>query len=462
MKRPRIASWPGEATVASGAEPRGAALLCLRNPVPWGHARFPFGCNPVAAGGDRGSERTRIAIPAFFAVFLARAAEDRVARISNRIMSRKTDRLAAHYLARRRRVLGDARRANEKIDALLVTDPFDVRYLSGILEGGRYLLCTRNWAGIITKPMFRVCAAEQAPGCEILPNTDRDPPFLKKLIRSHRIRGIAWQNDRMPVARFEELAEDISPRKLHGIPAMTHRRRSVKDAGEIALTRKCVRIAEAAFRELTGKGADYFIGRTERELAAELEFLMRRLGADRQAFQANNLILASGPNSYACHHRPTDRKVEDGDPVLIDWGAELDGYRSDLTRVVFLRKVRPEIAEIYTIVREAHDACIAAIKPGIRSTTLQEMAESVIDVGGHLDKFRHGLGHGLGLEIHEPPFLGAQPPATLRKGMVMTIEPGIYLEGIGGVRIESDILVTAKGHSNLGSLPTDLESMVLR
>ena len=376
-------------------------------------------------------------------------------------MPRKTDQLAARYLARRRAVLSDARKENKKIDALLVTDPFDVRYLCGMVEGGRYLLFTRTWAGIVTAPMFEVCGAAEAPGCEILPNTDPDPPFLKKLLRKHRIGRIAWQHDKMPAAQFAKLTEEVSHGKWHPVSGMTDRQRSVKDASELAITRKCVKIAESAFAELAGKGADYFIGKTERELAAELEFIMRRLGADRQAFQGTNLIFASGPNSFSCHHRPGDRKVREGEPVLIDWGAELNGYRSDITRVVFMKSVRPELAEIYPVVRKAHDTCIAAVKPGIKNTTMQDIARQVIDEGGYLDKFRHGLGHGMGLQIHEPPFMGRKPPVALRKGMIITIEPGIYLEGIGGVRIESDILVTARGRSNLCSLSTDLESAIL-
>jgi len=201
-------------------------------------------------------------------------------------------------------------------------------------------------------------------------------------------------------------------------------------------------------------------------LATELEYRMRLLGADKQGFPDNGIIVAGGPNSASCHHVPTDRKVRRGEPLLFDWGAELHGYRSDITRVLFMGSPRPKLAEIYELVRRANREGVAAIRPGVALHTVAGRAWDIVREGGYADNIRHGLGHGLGLNIHEQPAMGTGTRQTtgltrLRANMIVTVEPGIYLNGLGGIRIEDDIRVTARGHECLTRLPRAIEDVIV-
>jgi Xaa-Pro aminopeptidase len=165
------------------------------------------------------------------------------------------------------------------------------------------------------------------------------------------------------------------------------------------------------------------------------------------------------------HYRPADRKIRRGEAVLIDWGARVEGYCSDLTRVVFVGTIPPApsvLEEVYETVRAAQQAGIAAVRPGVHCKTVDAAARDVIAKAGYGPRFVHGLGHGIGREIHEAPALAGVSDMPLRSGMVVTVEPGIYLPGVGGVRIEDDVLVTANGHETLSSLPRSIDSMMLR
>uniref|UniRef100_UPI00356367E3 M24 family metallopeptidase n=1 Tax=Pontiella sp. TaxID=2837462 RepID=UPI00356367E3 len=175
----------------------------------------------------------------------------------------------------------------------------------------------------------------------------------------------------------------------------------------------------------------------------------------------NATIVGSGPNSAACHHVPTDRTVKKGDPVLFDWGAELKGYRSDMTRVVFIDSVPEKIGETYALVHAAHLAAVERLKPGVSCRTVDAAARDLIAAQGYTTEFRHGLGHGIGLQIHEAPTLNPQSTERLRKNMIVTIEPGIYFVGTSGVRLEDDYLITADGCKNLCTLPLALDHWIL-
>jgi len=286
---------------------------------------------------------------------------------------------------------------------------------------------------------------------------------LAALVHQRRRHLLGLREEDLSVPQERTLRQALGSLETCDIGPAINACRACKDAGEIALTRRAVALAEEAFQALTARGAAYFVGRTERQLAAELDYLMRLGGADASAFPT---IVASGPNSYSCHHVPGDRVVAPREPVLFDWGAELAGYRSDITRVVFAEGAEEPIASIYRLVLAAHEAAVAKMGPGVRSYTVNAAARGLIERAGHGDEFRHGLGHGIGLEIHEPPGFGnrlAQGTGTiLKSGMILTIEPGVYLEGIGGVRIEDDILVTPHGHERLNRLPRDLDAMILR
>ena len=385
-------------------------------------------------------------------------------------MPRKRENdLADRYRKRRRSVLQQARR-HKPIDAFLATDASDVRYLSGLTEGSESLLFGDDWAVVMTRAMFADQASKECPGTEVVltdPSDRTKPPAdneeIARQLRKHRARRLGFDETLINLARYRSLTKHVSERRLAPFRGLVVSCRAVKDRQEISLTLKAVRIAEKAFRDLIARGADYFVGQTERQLAAELEYLMRSLGADRQGFLMNGIIVACGPNSASCHHFPTSRRVRRGDAVLFDWGAEVEGYRSDITRVIFIGSVPDTFREIYSLVENALQKSVAAIRPGVRTHSIDKIARGFLTEAGYGEEFRHGLGHGIGLQIHEQPRLTQQgTPVRLKRNMLVTVEPGIYLDGIGGVRLEDDILVTATGAKNLCTLPTALDDAVVR
>jgi Xaa-Pro aminopeptidase len=370
------------------------------------------------------------------------------------------------FEARRLGVFRSARKTYH-IDALYVTNRADIEYLTGCFEGGIGLLMlprdkTVLWVG----KMFEEVAPDQAVGCDVrVPGRDYYGELLAEM-KGRGVRHVGFQGTVMTFDQREALGVALPKKKLVSVKDIVVDYRSIKDEQEIRLIRKCVRIAEDAFLDLTGRGAGYFIGNTEKAVAAELEYVMRCKGADRQGFGFTGIIVASGPNSASCHHIPTQRKIRKGDAVLFDWGAELNGYRSDITRVIYIESVPPRFQEIHPVVQAAQAAGIAAIKPGVYCHTVSQIAWDVVRKAGHGESIRHGLGHGIGLDIHERPNLVDKPrkgtTPRLKPGMVITVEPGIYYKGVGGVRIEDDVLVTAKGHLRLNRLPRDMEGLTIR
>lgn len=381
--------------------------------------------------------------------------------------TRKADKLKTQYAARRRELM---RRIVEKhaIEAVLITHPVDIRYLSGATEGVSAMLMGPDGPTLFTSKMFEARVPTEAPGCRVVVGTKVFEESATRLKASRYRRGIGYQGNTLVQSRFQHLSTAMGRRKRVDIGEAVTLLRTIKDAGEHRLIRQCVRIAETAFKELTAQGVAYLMSRTERHLAAELEYRMCMLGADRQAFPYNGIIVASGPNSASCHHFPGSRKPRRGEPLLFDWGAEKDGYRSDITRVVFMGEPDNRMREIFGVVSAANAAGIRAIHAGARCSEVSEAGWNVVREAGFGDHIRHGLGHGIGLEIHEPPGLGsggsqaASPEAArLEANMVVTVEPGIYIEGKGGVRLEDDVRVTANGRKVLSALPTDLASAIL-
>lgn len=367
---------------------------------------------------------------------------------------------------RRRAVLRQAKQgAGGRPMALFVTKPADIRYLSGSTEGASALLFGRSWSELFSSNMYRHRVVREAPGSEVSVGVKGLSEAVAERLRDRRLGVLGIQQNVLTVSQHEPLVKACGGIDLHHIGDAVLNSRSIKDDDEIRVTRKAVKIAEKAFRQLTRQGTAYFVGRTERELAAELDYRMRVLGADRQAFPGGTIV-ASGPNSYYCHHMPGARKVKPAEPVLFDWGAEVQGYRSDISRVVFTGGMSDIMREIYGVVLRAHDAAVAAMRPGVRCHTVDAVARKIVKDAGYAKEFRHGLGHGIGLEVHERPGFGGKPKdgkgVPLKKNMIMTVEPGVYLEGTGGVRIEDDILLTAHGHERLNSLPRTLERMILR
>jgi len=372
--------------------------------------------------------------------------------------SRETSQ-TQRFAARRRAAFQSALKL-DKVDAVLVSKPSDVRWLSGLVEGSQNLLIARNWAHLLTHPMYRDQIPVECPGLEFTICEKDLQADLKALLKKRRVRRLGVQKNFLTLETFELLRKKQRGVRLLPLDEYVKHARAIKDEEEISLTRKAVRIAEQGFSEMLAGGAAALIGKTERQIATELEVRMRELGALRQGFPGG-LIVASGPNSASCHHIPTNRKVREGDVVLIDWGAEADGYRSDQTRTLYMRRVVSPLEKVHPIVQEAYQRAADAVRPRQTCKGMDKAAREYIKKEGYGKEFKHGLGHGVGLDIHESPFLGRND-INLRKNMIITIEPGIYFAGIGGVRLENMVLVTATGGRIMNRLPLDLESSILK
>lgn len=360
--------------------------------------------------------------------------------------------------ARRRAAINHCRSA-VRADAVLITCPADVRYLSGFAGEDSFLLVGPSRSTLITDGRYAEQASAECAGVDVHVRDGSIVAAGAALAGEAGVRRLAVQADHMTLQIRAALAEKFSPRKIVETSGVTAARRAVKDAGEIRAVGRAVRAAERAMRKLLSGGAAALVGRSERAVAAELDYLMRMAGADGAAFET---VVACGPHGSLPHYRPASTVIRHGQPVLIDWGARVAGYCSDLTRVVFVGRIPPKMAEVYEVVLRAQQAGIAAIRPGVCCRTVDAAARKVIADAGFEDEFTHGLGHGIGLEIHEGPALARGSGTRLRIGMTVTVEPGIYLPGVGGVRIEDDILVSPKGCRRLSSLPRQLAAMLMR
>ncbi len=360
--------------------------------------------------------------------------------------------------ARRRRDAVKAMRREAKADAFLISRSEDISWLTGFTGEDSLALIGAKWAVLITDSRYAEQAGEECDGTEVLVRTRNVLPEIVEQLSQRKARTLGIQSMHLTARTYQMLGKEIGRKCIASISDVVRKLRAVKDTAEIKAIRRSIAVAQDAMGDLLSQGRSAFVGRTEQELAAELDYRMRQRGAAGSAFET---IVAAGENGSRPHYRPGARTIERNDPVLIDWGALVEGYCSDLTRVVFTGTIRPELADIYQVVLRAQKAAIAAIKSGVACKTVDAAARSVIADAGYGEAFGHGLGHGIGREIHERPHVAASIDERLRSGMIFTVEPGVYLPGIGGVRIEDDVLVTAKGKRVLSSLPKDIEAMKL-
>lgn len=344
-------------------------------------------------------------------------------------------------------------------DALLVTNPRDVRYLTGFVGDDSWALIRARSAQplILSDFRFDEQIQREAPHARRVIRRKGLIDELARLVRQGRWRRVAIQPDHVSVALRKRIARAIGARTLLDRTDELVQQRAVKDRGEIERIRRSLKIQQAAFCQTL---AFMKPGRTEAEVAAYLEYRMRSLGADGTSFPS---IVAVDANAALPHAVPGSARLRRGGIVLVDWGARYGGYCSDLTRTLGLGSMPRRIREVYAIVLDAQLAAIEAIAPGKKLIEVDAVARSIIQKAGYGKQFGHGLGHGIGLDIHEQPTLSprADAGAVLEPGHVVTVEPGIYLPGIGGVRIEDDVLVTAGGHEVLSDLPKSLESAII-
>jgi Xaa-Pro aminopeptidase len=359
------------------------------------------------------------------------------------------------FQARRDRLRKSFKKAG--IDALLVTDFTNVTYLTGFTGDDSYLLVRRDGETILSDPRYTTQLGEECPGVDL----SIRPPGVTMLqavvraVRSSRIGKLGIEGDSMTVSLRDRIADKLPKVELTPTSDLVEQLRQIKDKEEVARLRKAVWQAEKAFAVLRSTLRPEM---TEKEAADELEHQFRLFGAKDAAFPS---IVAVGPRGALPHATPTAKRIGEDDFVLVDWGANEGLYRSDLTRVLVTGKVTPKFERVYGVVLEAQKRAIAAVRPGVVAHEVDNVARSFITKAGFGRRFRHGLGHGLGILVHEAPRLAVKNQTVLRPGMVVTVEPGIYLPGWGGVRIEDDVLVTRGGHEVLTSAPKELEDAVV-
>lgn len=364
------------------------------------------------------------------------------------------------HSGRRRRLA--ARLSAADVDALLVSDLVNVRYLTGFTGSNAALVVFAGDtpAVLATDSRYLTQVARQAPDLAATIERACGPHLVARAV-GEGARRIGFESHVVTVDGYDLLvgaAEGQPGVQFVRAAGMVERLREVKDAGEVALLRQACEVADAALTDLVA-GGGLRAGRTERAVARELEALMLDHGADGPAFET---IVAAGANSAVPHHRPTGAELAAGDFVKIDFGALVRGYHSDMTRTFVLRR-SAHIAkstgwqhEIYALVAAAQRAGMAALEPGAALADVDAAARRVIDDAGYGDSFGHGLGHGVGLQIHEAPGIGSAARGTLRADSVVTVEPGVYLPGRGGVRIEDTVLVDEQGPQPLSRFPTEL------
>ncbi|HEY6748226.1 MAG TPA: Xaa-Pro peptidase family protein [Mycobacteriales bacterium] len=325
------------------------------------------------------------------------------------------------------------------LEAALVTRLVNVRYLTGFTGSNGALLVPADGPDVLcTDGRYTVQAGAQAPDVELLIER-ASATALAGRAATAGYRRLGFESHDVTVDLHRALAEKAG-RELVSIRQAVEELRAAKDDGEIALLREACAIADRALADLVAEGG-LRPGRTEREVGRDLDARMLGHGADAPSFET---IVATGPNSAIPHHRPDDRRLERGDLVKLDFGAEYGGYHSDMTRTLVLGPPADWQREVYELVHAAQAAGRAALKIGADVRAVDAAARDVIAAAGRAGEFGHGLGHGVGLEIHEAPALSPLGAGTLADRMAVTVEPGVYLPGRGGVRIE-DTLVVREG-----------------
>lgn len=350
--------------------------------------------------------------------------------------------------------------ATDGVAALLVNSVSNVRYLTGFSGDATALLLTPDRALAVSDGRYTLQLSQECPDVEPHIRPIGQPLMLgvAEVIAKLGLRSVAFESALVTVDEFEKLQGALKGVELRGVRDRVEALRMIKDETELAAIRSAIDQAETAFQRLRAALPTY---RTEKDVADALEAELRRAGAGAASFPP---IVAAGRRAALPHARPraADCALADADLLLMDWGAsEPGGYKSDLTRVLATGKVTDQFATVYRAVLAAQGRAIAAIRPGVPARSIDAEARAAIEEAGFGSFFNHGTGHGIGLDIHEAPSLRRESEMPLAAGMVVTIEPGIYLPDWGGVRIEDDILITPDGAEVLTRLDRSLESALL-
>jgi Xaa-Pro aminopeptidase len=337
-----------------------------------------------------------------------------------------------------------------ELDALVVTHPQNRRYLSGFTGSDGALFVTPGEAKLITDFRYLEQAERQSPGFELVEATPIElPDTLGELVRQTGVKRVGFESHEVAGADYTDWTTAVDS-ELVPVKELVEEMRAIKDQGELETIKQAVAIGDAGMAHIRE-----FIrpGMTEKEVAWELEAYMRTHGAEAAAF---DIIVASGPNGAMAHATISDRVIQVGEPIVIDVGARVDGYHSDLTRTLLLGEPDDRFQEIYDVVLRAQRSALEGIRPGMTGREADALARDVIEEAGYGEYFRHGLGHSVGLEIHEDPKASTVSEAVLQPGMTLTVEPGIYIRGWGGVRIEDLVVVREGGVEVLSGAERDM------
>ncbi len=340
----------------------------------------------------------------------------------------------------------------DETHAAFITGDISRRYVTGFSSSAGVVLVTKNKSYFIIDGRYFEKAEQQAKGCEVLLLTDLRKQ-LYAIIEAEGIEVISIESKTVTVSELEDykkLFNALTVDSSSWLSVTIERMRIIKSEEEILKIEAAQRIAEAAFSKLI---TSIRVGMTEKQVASVLNFYMMDLGADGISFDT---IAASGVNSACPHAVPTDKQLQNGEFLTLDFGAVVDGYHSDMTRTVVIGKPDDEMKNMYNAVWGANTDALKAVRADITGKLLDNVARSTMDAWGYEKYFTHGLGHGVGLEIHEAPNVSPKSPFTLREGMVITIEPGAYIPHKYGVRIEDMVVVTSDGCLNLTKTPKTL------
>ena len=346
-----------------------------------------------------------------------------------------------------------------KLDGILISSPENRRYLSGFTGSAGNLIITRDDAILATDFRYIEQSSKQAPGFRIVrtgPNFD----WFNQVLAETGVTRLGFESDVLTVAqhlRFSKALKEYSQSaekrvRLVVTSGITEEIRSFKDENELALLQKAISFSDRAMDAVT---PGIQAGQTEQEVAWRLEVAMRELGAESLAF---DIIVGSGPNAALPHHRAGERVIQEGEPIVIDMGAKYEGYCSDLTRTIALGAIDDTFRRVYDTVLGAQLTAISTVQVGMTGADADGLARKVIQDAGYGENFGHSLGHGVGLAVHELPVAGPASQGILKEGTAFTIEPGIYIPGWGGVRIE-DVVTLEKSGARVMSTAKKLDQM---
>ena len=328
------------------------------------------------------------------------------------------------------------------LDGILITSPYNRRYVSNFTGTAGVVLISLDKAIFITDFRYVVQASKQCEGYDIVQQKNSIPEEIASQTAALGIKKLGFEQDYVTYSTFKEF-ESVIQAELIPVSGVIEKLRLIKTDAEIKILKEAAEIADSAFTHIL-----QFIhpGVSELEVSNELEFFMRKAGAASSSFDT---IVASGYRSALPHGVASDKMIEKGDFVTLDFGAYYHGYVSDITRTIAVGEPDAKLKEIYDIVLEAQKRGVAGIKPGMSGKEADALTRDYITEKGYGEYFGHSTGHGIGLEVHEGPALSLKSDLVLEPGMVVTVEPGIYIPGLGGVRIEDDTVITSKGNETL-------------